>query len=438
MPHLRPSFRQSPGLDFTTTISTINFVLLFIGYPFAVILFTSGGAGISTDSQSVTVPYRAFALFITCLTLFANIGSRVKINTKITLLLLYWCIFLIRAFYDLEIQTAIQDNTFHTTERAWAYILLINLLPTLTILKSFSKINLHHALNWIILIGTTGLIISLRGNDAILTTSPEETSRIDYGEALNTISYGHLGGLVAIASFCALCDKSRGIIQKALLLSATLLGCFILLRAGSRGPLVALLSAGIVWGAARSRLWIINGALLLTITALIILFKDSILNFIGKISPVLQNRFEAAIIEGDTSGREFDLHWGYFLDNIWIGTRSELLGYAHNIIIDALKGMGVFGGILMTTLIVMGIAHAFLFTKNRQPHIWIGLILVQQIAAHMTSGCFSDNPLLSALLMIAFLSKLKSDFPTSFKHHSTLSTNRTDSGQTTPSPNQYR
>lgn len=406
------SISGKPQMDFTTRISTFNFLLLFVGYPITTILFTSGATGLSLDSQTVTIPYRVFALVIAIITLVLNFGSRPRINAKLFLLFLYWALFIIRAFYDLEIQNAISGNIYNTDLRAWAYVLLINLFSAVVVLKSFERIDFKKALNWIVWFGTGGLLASLYGNEAMLSASQDVTARIDYGQILNTISYGHFGGVVAIAGFCALIDKERGWWGKVLLLPVILLGGFVLLRAGSRGPFLALMVAAIAWGASRTRYWVVNGMLLGMLLAIVFSFYESILVLVGKISPVLQSRFEASLSEGDTSGREFDVHWGYFLDNIWTGTRSELLGYAHNIIIDAFKGTGVFGGMLMVSILGMGVLTAFRFAAKQHVLLWVGLILIQQITAHMTSGCFSDNPLLSALLVVVFLAERNSiSFP---------------------------
>ena len=57
-------------------LSTLNFVLCFVGYQLATSLFLPISSDLEGISRTVTVPYRAFALFISFQIIFLNIRRK--------------------------------------------------------------------------------------------------------------------------------------------------------------------------------------------------------------------------------------------------------------------------------------------------------------------------------------------------------------------------
>src|SRR5690554_3266895 len=109
-------------------LSTLNFVLCFVGYQLTTSLFLPFSHDIEGASMTVTVPYRAFALLITLLVIFLNIKKRVrKSSFAMKILWLYWIALIIRIFYDTNIR-----NDIHITDtsRLWLYIFGI-ILPVM-------------------------------------------------------------------------------------------------------------------------------------------------------------------------------------------------------------------------------------------------------------------------------------------------------------------
>src|SRR5690554_6007945 len=81
--------------------STLNFVLVFIGYQLATSLFLPVSSDLEGISRSVTIPYRAFALLISIFVIILNFKRKSKKTSLVLVILgIYWIALIIRIFYD--------------------------------------------------------------------------------------------------------------------------------------------------------------------------------------------------------------------------------------------------------------------------------------------------------------------------------------------------
>jgi peptidoglycan/LPS O-acetylase OafA/YrhL len=88
-----------------TFFSTLNFVLVFVGYQLATSLFLPVSSDMEGISRTVTVPYRAFALLISLLVILLNLKKRVgKTPLALKVLWVYWFALIICIFYDTNIR----------------------------------------------------------------------------------------------------------------------------------------------------------------------------------------------------------------------------------------------------------------------------------------------------------------------------------------------
>ena len=140
------------------------------------------------------------------------------------------------------------------------------------------------------------------------------------------------------------------------------------------------------------------------------LFIDPIIDFIGDISPVMEYRLKASVHEGDSSGRDqiFKLALQSFWDQPFLGKQFAMfdngdLRYSHNIILDSLMGLGVWGGGAMIYVLWSAVKTAYLSIKNNDEYFWVLLLLIQHIVFSMFSGAIYFNGLLNMLLVFAFL-----------------------------------
>lgn len=390
-------------------LSTLNFVLCFVGYQLATSLFLPVSADLEGISRTVTVPYRAFALFISLLVIFLNIRKKVgKIHPAMKVLWIYWFALIIRIFYDTNIRI---DVHVKDTVQLWMYIFGICLPAMFSVMISYRFIDLDKALKWIFLGVVLTMMLSLFNNPALLMHADEITERMKGNLALNTISFGHLGTMGIVLSLFILSRGRVSTIKKIGLIAVMLLSFFIMTRAASRSPIVALVVILLFWLFARGKNVVLGVSIAAIAFCLLIVFIEPILNFMGNISPVLELRLRASIFEGDTSARNplYEQAFHAFLNNPIVGEQFALFdnfggfAYSHNIVLDSLMGLGLLGGIAMIYILWIAIKNSYTMIKNNDPHFWICLILIQQIVFNMFSGAIYYNQLLNVLFTFVFL-----------------------------------
>ena len=309
---------------FNIIISTLNFVLMFVGYQLATSLFLPVSSDIEGISRTVTVPYRAFALLVSLLVIILNFRKQIeKSHLVLKVLLVFWIALIIRIFYDTNIRIDVHLND---TRQLWLYIFGIILPGMYSVMKSYKNIDLKIALKWVYFGTILTLVLSLFNNTALLMDASEISGRVEGNLALNTISFGHLGTMGVVLSIFLLSKKGVSLIRKILLIAVMLLSFFIMLRAGSRSPILALVVVLLFWLIARGKNLALGLSIAVVTIVLIFVFIEPILNFMGDISPIIESRLRLSIYEGHTSGRDplYDYAFQRFLDNPLFGSQFAL------------------------------------------------------------------------------------------------------------------
>ena len=389
--------------------STLNFVLMFIGYQLATSLLLPVSSDIEGISRTVTVPYRAFALLVSLIVILLNFRNKIcKSHLVLKVLLLFWIALIIRIFYDTNIRI---DVYLNNTNQLWLYVFVILLPAMYSVIKSYRAIDLNKALKWVYLGTVITLILSLFNNSALLMDASEITGRVEGNLALNTISFGHLGTMGFLLSLFILSRQGVGVIKRIFIIFVMLLSFFIMLRAGSRSPVMALAVVLIFWLFAKGKNLVLGISITAVTLLLIFVFIDPILSLMGNISPVIEARLRASIYEGESSGRDplYNYAFQAFLEKPLTGSQFAIFNnhgefnYSHNIILDALMGLGLFGGLAMIYILWSGLKRSYIMIKLKDNHFWISLILIQQIVLSMLSGAFYYNQILNVMLVFVVL-----------------------------------
>ncbi len=391
-------------------LSTLNFVLCFVGYQLATSLFLPASSDIEGISHTVTVPYRAFALFISLLVILINLKKKVKKPpVALNILWLYWLLLIIRIFYDTKVRSDI--HLINTSQLSF-YIFGIILPAMFSVMLSYQKIDLNKALKSLYLGTFLTLILSLFNNPELLLDASEITSRGEGNLALNTISFGHLGTMGVVLSLFILSKYNMKMINKISIIVVMLLSFFIMLRAGSRSPILALVVVLLFWLFARGKNFILGIYISIIAVIILLLFIEPILNFMGNISPLIEYRLRLSLFEGHTSGRDILYREAIqlFIDKPIFGSQFALFypngefWYPHNIILEAFMALGILGGSAMIYFLWKSLKNSYLLIKFDTEHFWVSLILIQQIVLAML-GQFYYNQILNVLLVFILLNK---------------------------------
>lgn len=395
-----------------TFLSTLNFVLLFIGYELTTSLFLPFSSDIEEVSQLVTIPYRAAIVVLSVAVIILNYKKApIKSPKILSAYWFFWFLFVIRVFYDTNFGLAIniQDKG-----RIWLYIFAICMLSMFSVQKSINHINLEKAFN-LILIGTiTALLLSFFGNFEFSNSLFSQSMEREAGNTgLTTISYGHLGVSSIILCAFAWLKKQLNILIKASLVLIIIISFIAMIRSGSRGPLLSLILILFFWLFSQGKNILSSTIPILILIVLVLVYIQPLLEFVGQISPFMEERLKLAIYEGYTSGRDniYAKASHLFLNSpIWGSSfvimnspGSSEYAYSHNIILDSLIALGFIGGIIMTLTLSITLIQCYKITKRKSSYYWIALIFVQQVTFCMLSSTFYYNPLLNILIVFIAL-----------------------------------
>ncbi|MCX8523533.1 hypothetical protein OF897_06325 [Chryseobacterium formosus] len=388
-------------------LSTLNFVLIIIGYPLVTTLLLPSNSDLENISQSITIPFRIFCLSLMILVTFLNISFKTQITASLKVLGLVWLLWIFRIFYDLYIN----GNTIDGAAQLWLYVLGICIPAMISITKSINKIDSKMALDWIWYSLSLILIVTLFSNQALIGNTDKEL-RVDGNIALNSISYGNVGTLAFILTLYRVMQtkiKSRWILLLHIIIG--ILSFYSVLRAGSRGPVINLFFTLFFWYFSIRKNALVGIVVVCFFILGLFIFRDFFLELLGDIAPVIESRFRDTLEGNSNDGRDV-LHSkaiDAFFQSPLIGQQFGIFdgnggyAYSHNLLLDFLMGLGLVGGGMLLYILSKAIKLLYYSIKNKDNFFWVSLILLQQLFSSMFSGTFYQDQILTALLTFVFI-----------------------------------
>lgn len=382
-------------------LSTFNIILLIAGYSVVTSVLCLLMPQ-TEESQVFTIPYRLFELVISTLTIFVNLRNRVRWNREIKMFLVFWLFLIVRFVFDFYIINGNYPSKEYLT-RTWLFMVGLTIIPIFSLLKSYKNIDLNRAYWWIYILFAISVICTYFSSRAFQEASEE---RLRANVAFGTIEAGHLGLSVVVLSVFSLYKLSGKIVLKFVISVIGVLGFLVLLRAGSRGPILSLLGIISLVLLSVSKNKFKNLLILAIIGTLIYLFYDDIIRFISGLSPILKARlFEE---ENQLNSREFHFAyaWNAFLKNPILGYRFAIpLGhgiymYSHNIILDTMMQLGIVGLFLLLYIVIKSIYKSVILIVEKKSNLWVGLMFVQYFFKLLVSGAIYTEPLFSVLIVL--------------------------------------
>ena len=379
--------------------STLLLSLNLFGYSF----FTSTFASLCGNNSSlITTPFRALMLALSCWVIILTIGNNKTQhnNTIFYIFLGIFFIYTLKVIFDLYFDNPLKAGFYYKVMEK--YIWFITIPNTLALALSYRYIDYILALKISILLCLFGCIMAFFNMHIY---NYQDVGRMAIGneiQLLNSISLGHFGASSVILCLTQL--KKDGFFLKVVHGTLITLGFLIVIKAGSRGPIVSLAFAILMLLLSNTES-LLKKVLALLIISLAYCYFEEILHLFSYISPVLENRFYRTIAEGDIERttlfnlalQEFNKHpfgGGYFM----IPYRS----YSHNMFVDALMTFGIWGIFFVIFILIISYdAYKIVKSKN-QKYQWIGLLFFQLAFANLFSGAFYINmPLITTIIIIS-------------------------------------
>ena len=319
--------------------SNLNVIILLTGYPLVTTIFIPLFGSVEGSTQLVTIPFRLFSLIITTITLFLNFTKSSKYSLALKLFFLFWILVLLRMFYDLEIRTDVNIPGIFSRQ-VWIFAILLCFIPMISLVKSINVIDFDFCLKHIYRIFI--IILAISYLTSVRDASLEE--RIDGNLALNTISYGLVACSASIISIYLLTTKDNNLLKKVIYVISFILGIYVAIRSGSKGPILGLILIFFLWFAFKIKSKIVGYFLFGISLFILFVLKDILIQIVGLFSPVLAFRFIDTLSGNDMSALERQESYFWFYNKItespFFGSQfarlqnGEFPGYAHNIFLE--------------------------------------------------------------------------------------------------------
>ncbi|HIZ05002.1 MAG TPA: O-antigen ligase family protein [Candidatus Phocaeicola gallistercoris] len=385
-------------------LSTLNLVLILFGYQLCATIFSLFITNV-TGTQIVTVPYRILTLGLAVFLIFVSRFSYKK-STIANLLWLYWLIIIARLIIDFYLQSSFYINPEGKT-RVVFYVFCITLPSVIAYYKTWDKVDYNKALQWSVVALIIIAVFNLLFNKSMLNDTV--IGRISGGLALNTIAFGQCGtSLALIAVYFILFRKD---VHKYIFWAILLLGVFIMLRAGSRGPVFTFLIILVLLLSMKTKKMFFVLLGLIVFSLLIYLFQDALLDIIENISFTLYKRIINTIENGDLSGRDviYTKVINSWLENPLIGSQftyyyKNYPVYSHNIVLDAALQGGILGVMILLSFFFTVFKAQYYSSIYNKKMTWLVILSLQNYIGSLSSGSFYQNSILSVgVLAISLL-----------------------------------
>lgn len=384
---------------FISFLANANIILSFAGYQFITSLFSDS---MTISSQIVTIPFRALCLAITILLIFIPYKSDWHTTKAIRWFFVYWLFLIIRFVSDIQdLPNYVEQSRIN---QYWLYMICMTLLPMVSTIKSVKYINADVCLKWIYILSCLAGVITFFYNTSLQTAT---NVRLEGNVAMGSISLGHLGLTIIILGLYYLLYKKPKITYRLVIILFIVLGFVLLLRAGSRGPILALAIVCGGWLLLRSKNILKNLLPCIVIAGGVFICADSIEEVVGEISPVLKTRFFERKNQLDDREPLYDQAIESFGNSPVIGGqfaiyRNFTMTYPHNLFLESLMQTGILGfSIFMGILLVVLQRIRLLLSRDNQG--WIAILWLQQFSFLLVSGSVTLQPPFSILTILVLL-----------------------------------
>ncbi|MCD8296209.1 MAG: O-antigen ligase family protein [Prevotella sp.] len=361
------------------------------------------------QTQFFTIPFRGVCLVLSLIVLFAKgIGKprKIKWSPATALLAAYWIILIIRLIQDFYFSPGLQIESA-SRNKTLLFIFGVTLPQILSVIRSYKSINynlLFKICLWMVIVA---IGINLMLNPKIFDFS--YIYRIGGGSALYPIKFGYLGLTLMLLSTWLLMSKQW---NKPVAWLLIIVGFFIMLRSGSRGPLVATFVLFILIFAFRfKKIWV-SILIILFAAVVLALFYKEILHIIKAISPAMFQRIFDPIIQTNrndvySNALQTILHnpFGkHFTEYFYIDSLGLYrVFYAHNAILDA----GIVGGYLgmaaMAYLYFVTLKNFHKHIQTKSEYAWLMFLIMMKFMTCLFSFAFWQFPMISIGVVLSTL-----------------------------------
>ena len=388
-------------------IALLFVFLSLLGYQLATTLLLPMSSDVANASHAVTYPYRAIVFSLAVLLIMCKPSTTVPSNSQksMWIYVVFMLLYFFRILIDIYVRTVYVEAYFRIVTIQY---MLIAMIPSIWATVRCSRYIDYVRLNqWLMVGGVLLLGVVVFNQNSLISAEYDEMTRGEGNIALGSIGFGHTClSLFIIFLSWLVCHKKGKRIWKAILILLMLLSLVLMLRAASRGPLLSFVVVILFFLFSKIKNKVVGIIISFFVILLIWMNVSTILDWLGSISPMMEQRMYATVYEEDSSGRDllYNQAIDIFLQNPVLGKQFVLNNgfYSHNSILDVMIGLGLFGAVIWVFLLWKDIKLSYIHVLNKTPIMAISLLSVQFIMKGFFSGAMYNDNVLAICMLVLF------------------------------------
>jgi O-antigen ligase len=355
-------------------------------------------------SRSATIPYRGLILIAAIVGIVIAIYKNERFyKGKLWItLLVFWMLYGLSIFLE-PAEMLLKKKSDYSL-----YAFGVCAVPAAAFIIFSNRRNFNWSLFWMTLSAISVGVLSIGLYGGATLTGGRATGGDFIGDfvAIGPLQISYMGSaLMTLAIYWLVNEDSAlprlGRYAIALLLG--FIGAYLLALGASKGPILAVLFAGVSFMICRTRravdvLWLVFGCLLLFGSGIIVLY------FADKMGSALSMRLMQMIHIKETY-----LFGGFgltrltiyldtlkqFMENPILGNGlyvRTVLSYPHNLILEAYMTTGVFGGTAFLVYFVICIGRAIKIIRHQAAYSWVALLFLHySVYAQLSSSIITNH-----------------------------------------------
>lgn len=394
--------------EFYSFIARLYVFLSLLGYQLATSLLLPLSSDVEAISTSVTYPYRAVVFVLALFLIIAlPVDKEEQDRSKMTVLyVVFMFVYILRILVDIYVRQIYVEPSWRSSVLGYMFVSVIPAIfamPRCVHYIDFQKLN-----QWLFWGGVVLLATLIINQNTLIQIEYEERIRGEGNIAMGSLNLGYSCVVVSLIALSVLADENRNksVFQRLFVWLVLLVSFVVMLRAASRGPLVTF--GAIVFFFIFASIKNKTLGVFLSIFAILIIWVNltAILDFLGNISPLMEERMLETVVEGSSSGRDelYTQALDLFYQNPFIGKQFVLNNgfYSHNSILDVMIGLGFFGVLIWLMVIIMDFKVSYQNLLSRSSLMTISLLSLNYMFEHFFSGAIYISAKVAICLIIVF------------------------------------
>ena len=362
---------------FPEKINYVQAIMISIGLGLGFALITFLPDYVSIDPKIVTIGFRGIYLLLCLIVIYQN-KKKSTLSKSHLPLFIFFLFYIIRSIFDSIYD---YDNNYFFLLEFWIFIIMLIIIPIRAFSLRINDLTLDKARLFTLYLAILTNILGLYNNN-LKIEGEFKGGRLTSNELMNPVTFGQMGVILVAISISYLIKSKY--IYKLILYSLIILGILNIALAGSRGPLIELGLVLILFIYSKynqfNKFYFYS---ILVSLIFVILYYSQYLIY-----------FDTAISRLESSGQEerntlFNDAFNNIISNPIFGNLA-IGSYPHNLLIESIMALGLFGGLLMLYIYYQTFKCILFLVKNESTS-WLSLILLMYRFSSLISGSIYNS-----------------------------------------------